>query len=925
VGALAELIKLGIKTASKQADEVVPKAVSKVDDISVFPKPQKMFPEDARPAGGEYLNPATQDILTGKNFSKGNISITPEGRPSFKVSPSEKEIVGSPDIKGATQIKTNLFKKKAGWKWDKAPKGYEDAPTLVSVENKGKHYYTLDAQFPEGVNLSRYAKSKTEPRLRPTIKGFVELGKPIGKISVRGKEHPVYDKIINREEGGQVLPVINKFYGGTVDEVGGSEERGGFDADNMSNIEDWTTPQARAALIASEAPSKGNANTDDYGPDGLFDLGYNRQELKDIRAARQAAYKQDALDRQNDGDGDIPYLSANTKYDTTRSQYAEGPLTTQQINQDVIYKLMDQSKARKNYEREKSNWLTTLVKAGKATPSQKAELENLKSYYKVNPEDFKAGDREREEQEEMLDAVDKAGAYLKGGFAPLQTGGRVLDGLDGAYMRKRNSKEKLEGMIGIQSRQYGGGLDDAYMNRRRSSAFADPNATSAFANPNDPSAFIPDRFPVSSNKAGGLPTIYREQGGPLPITSVYGQGIPRIVYRDVGGGIGDDYAAAAGEYEAAYGPADPGADDSAGDFGDEGGSYQKQMEAALSGQAPGTSKTADELLADTSLGYTPFELATIYRGKEGKDNQETAKRMAGQILSGNARTHLMNALYGRASGGGGWHGVEEFISNMTPQQLQNFNMAANGSSLFGDTGANDFSKGWRYGGPEGTLQDILERSLEDEADISDLTEQADYRKKYEEEFEKSQLSGFELTKAGLKGIASDISDLTSIQSKLTDDPFIMDQIAERMNARGLDFQPVNSFLAGAMDYGIPLLTGLPGTIAKGLSNLTGAGRTIGTVTKDGLSYNLSDTGKFSLNLDPQEVDYGNDPTPVKKRKPVQKAVASTTEEKPKEGIAGYYERLNKARPAQSRVASNKYIQDLLEDLYPDPRNRPTLG
>ena len=223
MGALAELIKLGIKTAAKQADKAVPKAVSKVDDISVFPKPQKMFPEDARPAGGEYLNPATQDILTGKNFSKGNISITPEGRPSFKVSPSEKEIVGSPDIKGATQIKTNLFKKKAGWKWNKAPKGYEDAPTLVSVENKGKHYYTLDAQFPEGVNLSRYAKSKTEPRLRPTIKGFVELGKPIGKISVRGKEHPVYDKIINREEGGQVLPVIKREAGGGADYEGAAE------------------------------------------------------------------------------------------------------------------------------------------------------------------------------------------------------------------------------------------------------------------------------------------------------------------------------------------------------------------------------------------------------------------------------------------------------------------------------------------------------------------------------------------------------------------------------------------------------------------------------------------------------------------------------------------------------------------------------
>ena len=45
-------------------------------------------------------------------------------------------------------------------------------------------------------------------------------------------------------------------------------------------------------------------------------------------------------------------------------------------------------------------------------------------------------------------------------------------------------------------RQYGGGLDDAYMNRR--SAFASPNANSAFASP---------------MSQGGLPTIYRQEGG----------------------------------------------------------------------------------------------------------------------------------------------------------------------------------------------------------------------------------------------------------------------------------------------------------------------------------------------------------------------------------------------------------------------------
>jgi len=172
--------------------------------ISIFPKPERMFPEDSRPAGGEYLNPKTGDILTDSNLQSGTISITPEGKPSFKTSSKIVEEVGSPLVKGATQIKTNLFRKSAGWKWKDGPKEYLNIPTLVSVENKGKHYYTLEADFPKGINLTRYSKSKTEPRLRPTIKGFIDLGNQIGTILVRGKEHPVYDKISNFKLGGVI-------------------------------------------------------------------------------------------------------------------------------------------------------------------------------------------------------------------------------------------------------------------------------------------------------------------------------------------------------------------------------------------------------------------------------------------------------------------------------------------------------------------------------------------------------------------------------------------------------------------------------------------------------------------------------------------------------------------------------------------------
>ena len=194
------------KTAVRQGAKQIADKSKKVDKemISVFPKPERMFPKGDAPKGGDYLNPQTGEVLSGRNVSSANIKISPDGKPSFKVSNDNVETVGSTG-KGKTKIKTNLFKKKAGWKWTNSPEGYEDIPTLVSVEKGGKHFYTLETDFSKGVNLKKYENSKTEPRLRPTVNGELEFGNQIGTISVRGKEHPVYEKIIAFKKGGAVM------------------------------------------------------------------------------------------------------------------------------------------------------------------------------------------------------------------------------------------------------------------------------------------------------------------------------------------------------------------------------------------------------------------------------------------------------------------------------------------------------------------------------------------------------------------------------------------------------------------------------------------------------------------------------------------------------------------------------------------------
>lgn len=171
--------------------------------VSVFPKPQRMFPESAPVAGGQYLNAATKEDMTGHKAAMASIGVELGGKPYFKASPESVEETGSPGP-GSAIAKTNLFKQKAGWRWMQAPEGHENTNTIVSVEHRGKHHYALNAHFPKGVDFTRYENAPSEPRLRPTTRGNVELGPQVGSISVRGKEHPVYEHVIVKTSGGEV-------------------------------------------------------------------------------------------------------------------------------------------------------------------------------------------------------------------------------------------------------------------------------------------------------------------------------------------------------------------------------------------------------------------------------------------------------------------------------------------------------------------------------------------------------------------------------------------------------------------------------------------------------------------------------------------------------------------------------------------------
>ena len=162
------------------------------------------FPIESYERGGKFFDAESGEDLTGRSYGAGFIDVS-SGKPRLFV---DGDPATQPAKSGRT-YRTNLFKQKAGWKWisDNAP----TTSTIVSVEGGGRHVYSLRADFEGGVDLARYSDKPSEPRLRPTARGELSLGNEVGRISIRGKEHPVYDgaRIAQQDvPRGQAMPDV---------------------------------------------------------------------------------------------------------------------------------------------------------------------------------------------------------------------------------------------------------------------------------------------------------------------------------------------------------------------------------------------------------------------------------------------------------------------------------------------------------------------------------------------------------------------------------------------------------------------------------------------------------------------------------------------------------------------------------------------
>lgn len=163
------------------------------DDARVIPVPynkpdmQEMFGVQNPVPGGNYIDLDTKQDVTGTTYTGGSVKVV-DGKPVLETNDTTAEPATKAD---GPKVKVNLFKQKAGWKWI----DYDGPATVVSTTIRGKHVYSLDTNLQNPVSLETYPNQPSEPRLRPTTQGEVQTGNIIGNISVRGKPHPVYDKV----------------------------------------------------------------------------------------------------------------------------------------------------------------------------------------------------------------------------------------------------------------------------------------------------------------------------------------------------------------------------------------------------------------------------------------------------------------------------------------------------------------------------------------------------------------------------------------------------------------------------------------------------------------------------------------------------------------------------------------------------------
>ena len=138
--------------------------------------------------------------ITNQMVKGAKVKVVNRGKESkLTVDKLEEPPSGELDKSYGKIVRINMFRKRAGFKVVGA---FSQPEYIISVETGGKHFYAKSEVEVDGYALLKhFPDKKSEPRLRVETRGYLELYGDERTVVIRGKEHPLYDKIIVHHEG----------------------------------------------------------------------------------------------------------------------------------------------------------------------------------------------------------------------------------------------------------------------------------------------------------------------------------------------------------------------------------------------------------------------------------------------------------------------------------------------------------------------------------------------------------------------------------------------------------------------------------------------------------------------------------------------------------------------------------------------------
>jgi hypothetical protein len=263
---------------------------------------------------GSYINPQTGEPMDFDIMHDLGVAIDPNtGRPMMSGIKSDLTHI---DPKYGSITKSNLVRKGL-FKHEGGDELLKNLAFLATIEKSGKgHHYGLSTHYASPAELVNTMTGQN-PTLRPHSRGDIfGVGDEVGRISIQGKHHPVYEKLLVAPAGSDVQgKKLHKAKGGVAHMADGGQYQ--------SVMEDYNQP---SRLPTAEEEAIEPVYPEEYligsglGKSAINAArGLGNKVLSSAEMALRPAVKNDVVISKGIGLKDFPIRMPNSNKDITHA------------------------------------------------------------------------------------------------------------------------------------------------------------------------------------------------------------------------------------------------------------------------------------------------------------------------------------------------------------------------------------------------------------------------------------------------------------------------------------------------------------------------------------------------------------------------------------------------------------------------------